>query len=69
MTTCPTEGGGWDVPEGFVDPVANPDLPFVVAHQGEDEPVPPADRIAEAEREDVETRAAEVGYFAGRYGL
>lgn len=37
----------WTAPAGFVDPVDNPDIPFVVAYDpSHPDPVPPAERLA-----------------------
>ena len=53
MSTLPDHDPG-EFPEGFRDPVADPDLPFVVAYDDADpDPVPPADRLA-AEPSQVE---------------
>lgn len=55
----------WTPPAGWVDPVADPGLPHVVAYDpAAPDPVPPAERIAAVERDDVETTAAAVGHFA-----
>lgn len=53
MTTLPDHDPG-EYAEGFVDPVSNPDVPFVCEYDVTDpDPCPPADRLAE-EPEEVE---------------
>lgn len=45
----PEDFKSWDVPEGFTDPVADENLPYLTAYNGELDPVPHAGRLAVAE--------------------
>lgn len=54
-----------EVPEGFVDPVTNPEVWWVTEYSGEPDPIPNEGRLAHIESGEVHFAVAPRGYYGG----